>query len=183
MTVTLIVAVHLRGDFSSNMATVYTLSVPEKSIGPCAVYICIHFEHIADVYHTLQHSHSKVAMCPCLYRSRLQCSKLAIRYIGRNRVPMRLDVYVDILQSQTVYGEIHPHASDWARALCDFGIVIRLPRFSSSTTPLTLCIPNSTIIINGSSRYIYRASLSRGSIHVPQNGSHVDMPVPKAKTP
>lgn len=40
---------------------------------------------------------------------------------------------------------------------------------------------NSTIFINGFIAYIYRASLSRGPFHVPQNGSHVDVPLPKAK--
>lgn len=43
--------------------------------------------------------------------------------------------------------------------------------------------PNPTIFINGSIAYIYRASLSRGRFHVPQNGSHVDMLLPKAKRP
>lgn len=41
--------------------------------------------------------------------------------------------------------------------------------------------PHSTIFINGFIAYIYRASLSRGRFHVPQNGSRVDMPFPKAK--
>lgn len=42
---------------------------------------------------------------------------------------------------------------------------------------------NSTILIDDSIYlYIYRASIARGPFYVPQNSSHVHMPLPKAKS-